>query len=307
MRKKQIITILMVAGMLAVLNGCSGAPKEKQIQQDFETSYFLEDGEQISQFSVEKRKTEKDEDTVWSTDTTQDEKQSDDDNISNDNSGESAGSQVEEKVNPTEELGKDDLKTGDKGNTYITRYSEINAVECPTFRFRYPSDWKVTTEEVGDGSTPIEEHVVIENSRGVTVSYWSCDSALGGKSSVMEKVEIEKAADAAFAPGYAAGTDEDYTDTLGKFMVARVHITGEMWPDEEDDFTEEDGGSFYALLLESRVGTEEIQMQVDNIDDFSFNYPLLYAFIAEAPDGEFTKQEEKQVIEILQSVELASY
>lgn len=198
-------------------------------------------------------------------------------------------------------------ETGDKGNTYITRYSEINAVECPTFRFRYPSDWKVTTEEVGDGSTPIEEHVVIENSRGVTVSYWSCDSALGGKSSVMEKVEIEKAADAAFEPEYAAGTDEDYTDTLGKFMVARVHITGEMWPDEEDGFTEEDGGSFYALLPESRVGTEEIQMQVDNIDDFSFNYPLLYAFIAEAPDGEFTKQEEKQVIEILQSVELASY
>lgn len=295
MRKKQIITILMVAGMLAVLNGCSGAPKEKQIQQDSEASYFSEDEDQPSQPSVEKRKTEKDENRSY------------DDNISNDNFDESSSNQVDEEENPTEELVEDDLKTGDQENTYTTRYSEVNAVECPTFRFRYPSDWKVTTEEVGDGSTPIEEHVVIENSRGVTVSYWSCDSALGGKSSVMEKVEIEKAADAAFEPGYAAGTDEDYTDTLGKFMVARVHIIGEMWPDEEDDFTEEDGGSFYALLPESRVGTEEIRMQVDNIDDFSFNYPLLYAFIAEAPDGEFTKQEEKQVIEILQSVELASY
>lgn len=307
MRKKQIITILMVAGMLAVLNGCSGSPKDKQIQQDFETSYSLEDGEQISQFSVEKRKTEKDEDTAWDTGTTQDENQSDDDNISSDNSGKNADGQVVEEVNPAEELVEDDSKTVDEGNTYITRYSEVNAVECPTFSFNYPSDWKVTTEEIGDGSTPIDEHVVIENSRGVTVSYWSCVSALGGKSNVMERVEIEKAADANFEPGYAAGTDEDYTDILGKFMVARVHIVGEMWPDEEDDFTEEDGGIFYALLPESRVGTEEVRMQVDGIDDFSFDYPSPYAFIAEAPDGEFTKQEEQQVIEILQSVELAGY
>ena len=72
MRKKQVITVLMVAGMLSMLNGCSSAPKEKQIRQDFEANYFLDDGEKISDFSVDKRKTDKDEDTVWCTLTTQD-------------------------------------------------------------------------------------------------------------------------------------------------------------------------------------------------------------------------------------------
>ena len=124
----------------------------------------------------------------------------------------------------------------------------------------------------------------------------------------MAKVEIEKVADAKFEPGYAAGTDEDYSESLGKFMVAKVHTIGEMWPDEEDYFTGEDGPTFYALLPENREGTEEIQVQAENVDDFSFNYPTPYAFIAETPDGsEFTKEEEEQVIQILQSVELAGY
>lgn len=76
MRKKQVITVLMVAGMLSMLNGCSSAPKEKQIRQDFEANYFLDDGEKISDFSVDKRKTDKDEDTVWCTLTTQDDEAS---------------------------------------------------------------------------------------------------------------------------------------------------------------------------------------------------------------------------------------
>lgn len=199
-------------------------------------------------------------------------------------------------------------KSGDKGNTYITRYREVMAVECPAFKIRYPSDWKVTTEEIGDGDSPIEEHVVIENSRGVTVSYWSCEYELGGDSRIMAKVEIEKVADAKFDPGYAAGTDEDYSESLGKFMVAKVHTIGEIWPDEGDYFTSEDGPTFYALLPENREGTEEIQVQAENVDDFSFDYPTPYAFIAETPDGsEFTKEEEEQVIQILQSVELAGY
>ena len=76
MRKKQVITVLMVAGMLSMLNGCSSAPKEKQIRQDFEANYFLDEGEKISDFSVDKRKTDKDEDTVWCTLTTQDDEAS---------------------------------------------------------------------------------------------------------------------------------------------------------------------------------------------------------------------------------------
>ena len=41
--------------------------------------------------------------------------------------------------------------------------------------------------------------------------------------------------------------------------------------------------------------------QAGHIDEFSFEYPSPYAFIAESPNGEFTQKEEKQVVEILES------
>ena len=197
---------------------------------------------------------------------------------------------------------KSDLEwtgTGKKWKSYITRYGEVNAVTCPTFQFDIPRGWNITTEEVDTDMTGVfDEHVVITNERGATVSYYDCTGELGGDSRVMLKGKITKVADSNFIPSYVQA--EDFSN-LGKFIVAKVEIVGELWMDSDSDYEEVDGATFYAVVPETYIGEREFVGQAGNIDEFSFDYPSPYAFIAEAPNGEFTQKEEKQVVEILES------
>ena len=197
---------------------------------------------------------------------------------------------------------KSDLEwtgTGEKWKSYVTRYGEVNAVTCPTFQFDIPRGWNITTEEVDTDMTGVfDEHVVITNERGATVSYYDCTGELGGDSRVMLKGKITKVADSNFIPSYVQA--EDFSN-LGKFIVAKVEIVGELWMDSDSDYEEVDGATFYAVVPETYIGEREFVGQAGNIDEFSFDYPSPYAFIAEAPNGEFTQKEEKQVVEILES------
>lgn len=195
-------------------------------------------------------------------------------------------------------------ETGEKGRSYITRYGEINAVTCPVFQFDFLPNWEITTEEVRGGLDIIGENVVLSNDRGVTVSYWDCQRKLGGASRIMAKANITKCADSEFIPGYAGGTNTDFS-YLGKFVVAKVKIIGELSMDEDSDFTAVDGETFFAIVPESYLGEHEFVKQVGNIDEFSFEYPTPYAFIAESEDGTFTQQEEREVVEILKSFRVA--
>lgn len=190
-------------------------------------------------------------------------------------------------------------ETGEKGKTYITRYGEVNAITCPTFQFDIPRGWDITTEEVDTDMTSVyDEHVVISNERGATVSYYACKDRIGGASRIMVKGKITKVADSNFIPSYVQA--EDYS-RLGKFIVAKVKIIGELWMDTDSDYQEVDGATFFAVVPETYIGEREFVGQAGNIDEFSFDYPSPYAFIAEAPDGKFTEKEEKQVVEILKS------
>ena len=193
---------------------------------------------------------------------------------------------------------------GNVGVTYTTRYGEVNAITCPKFQFDIPSGWSVTTEEVGDGTSPLEENVVIANDRNVTVSYWSCSGALGGASRMLEKSDVTKVADSQFVPSYPAGTNTDFSN-LGSFVVAKIKAKATMDMKLDSDYTEVDGGTFYAVVPESYLGEHEYVKQVGDIDEFSFDYPRPHAFIAEAPEGKFTEKEEKEVIEILKSFRVA--
>lgn len=193
---------------------------------------------------------------------------------------------------------------GEKARNYITRYGEINGVICPVFQFDFLPNWKITTEEVGNTLDFIGENIVLSNDRGVTVSYWNCRGTLGGASRMMAKANITKSADSEFIPGYASGTNTDFS-YLGKFMVAKVKVIGELYMDKDSDYTAIDGETFYAVVPESYLGEYEFVKQVGNIDAFTFEYPRPYAFIAESPDGTFTKREEKEVIEILKSFKIA--
>lgn len=117
--------------------------------------------------------------------------------------------------------------TGEQGDTYVTRYGEVNHCDSTAFQFEVPRGWEIQTEEVGGPMDAVRENVVLVNDRGVTVSFWYCQGALGGYSRDMLKAQISQADTSDFVPGYPWGTDRDCSD-LGEFMVARIHITGEM-------------------------------------------------------------------------------
>ena len=105
----------------------------------------------------------------------------------------------------------------------------------------------------------------------------------------MLKAQVSQADTSNFVPGYPWGTDRDCSD-LGEFMVARVHITGEMMAGIDDDYVPVDS-TLFAVIPTSRLGEIEFAGQAGDV--------------AEAPDGTFTEKEEEQVIRILKSFKVA--
>ena len=137
-------------------------------------------------------------------------------------------------------------ETGEQGDIYVTRYGEVNQCDSTAFQFEIPKGWEIQTEEVGGPMDAVRENVVLTNDRGVTVSFWYCQGALGGYSRDMLKAQVSQADTSNFVPGYPWGTDRDCSD-LGEFMVARVHITGEMMAGIDDDYVPVDSTLFAVI------------------------------------------------------------
>lgn len=190
-------------------------------------------------------------------------------------------------------------------NTYYTRYGEINQIDSPVFYFDYPDNWNISIEEVN--STPagyeifgdyVQEVVELKNERGVTVIFMKIDGEifeLAGRNRFYADFSVEKVADANF-------TMPDGNASAGFVIVKltrnEVWLTGVgLWEDEEIDF--------YALMQESIVDESDSFLLASGMLGFyemvSFDYPTPYVFFADAPDGHFTEEEEKEVIAILQS------
>ena len=93
-------------------------------------------------------------------------------------------------------------------------------------------------------------------------------SALGGYSRDMLKAQVSQADTSNFVPGYPWGTDRDCSD-LGEFMVARVHITGEMMAGIDDDYVPVDS-TLFAVIPTSRLGEIEFAGQAGDVDEFFF-------------------------------------
>lgn len=216
---------------------------------------------------------------------------------------------VEEQTEPEEETSK--MVQSDKreteeiepvpiqlNNTYSTKYGDVNAVTYPKFSFDYPENWKISSEEVGTTN----EKVVLSNDRGIMITYsyigGVAEGQLGGGSAVtMLRIDISKAGDSQFVPGYVQATDHS---GLGEFMVAKLKVTGQLDMQTDSDFQEIDGKVAYAVLPESWTGTKD---DVRNTfeSEFAFWYSGYISMVADAPDGQFTPEEEKEILEILGS------
>lgn len=188
-----------------------------------------------------------------------------------------------------------------KYKVYKTQEGKVNKVSCPEFTFKYPKSWKIKETQLNQ--SPFTERIVLTNSRGVTVTYMSFDNiyGLGNSGRFMNQVKVSKVTNANFVPTTPNGSSINYSN-LGKFMVAKLKTIGSLYMDTDSDFTKVDGGVSYALLPQSYTGVHEVVGISGFYSEFAFKYAGLYAFIAEAPKGKFTKKETTEVINILKSV-----
>lgn len=197
-------------------------------------------------------------------------------------------------------------------NTYYTRYKEITGIDRPEFCFDYPDGWTITREEVvedREDDTYMQyygELVELTNDRGACVTYtqYKMDPGSVGTGSVFRYIveyEVEKVKDSRLKP-------TDISES-GGLMVARIKELGGV--DSEGSHYNSDWVS-YAVLPCNKEG-----LQTTNIPGYygmcSFYYPKPdsfqiessyainpYTFIAEG-NGDFTEEEEKEVIAILSS------
>ena len=180
-------------------------------------------------------------------------------------------------------------------NTYNTRFGTVNAVTYPAFSFDYPENWTVTREEVD----PASEWVTLTNERGSTIDFFNIhqENIGGGSGMVYREVEVTKVADAEFVPSYVQATD--YSD-LGKFMVAEIRTVATMDMMTDTDFVPVENGSVsYAVLPESCAGTHTINSAY--FMDLAFWYAGNTIFVASPAQGQFTPEEQAEVIAILSS------
>ena len=182
-------------------------------------------------------------------------------------------------------------------NTFTTRFREVNAVTWPSFAFDFPDNWTITDEDVSQQS----EFITLTNDRGVTISYshFSGSVAGGGSAVTALRVEVSKVANSSFVPAPVNIPDEEEPD-LREFMVARLKVTGTL---EDYTFVDVDGSTAFAVIPVSHIGTDYF-VRRPFVAEYAFAYAAYISFVAQAPDGEFTEAEEREVIAILQSFRL---
>lgn len=200
---------------------------------------------------------------------------------------------------------KKESSAGGQGNTYYTRYGEVNQIDSPVFCFDYPDNWNISIEEVN--ATPIEYEIfgdyvqkVVElsNKRSVTVTFMQIDDEiyeLAGRNRFYTDYSVEKIADMDFAISDGS--------SISSFVVVKLTDGGTIMTGIGD--WDEGGAVSYAIMRESIVDESEGTLLASGPLGFyemiSFHYPDSYAFFAYAPDGQFTEEEENEVIAILQS------
>lgn len=188
-------------------------------------------------------------------------------------------------------------------NTYTTRRTEEYKWEQPEFSLKYPNNWNLVNSKLTD----TYELGVIENERGVSITFCECnrgftDTNYGG-GYILQEAKIIAIKDSAFRPSWISGGDYS---TLGEFAIAKVETYGyyEMHSDNPKliKYDTNDNNIFYTLIPKTYTKDNGgiIQYKAHGYwDTLSWNYPTPVAIIAEAPNGTFSKQEEREIIEIL--------
>lgn len=211
---------------------------------------------------------------------------------------------------------QDDTRSEDVKLTqnFVSTYGKEERIDADIYHFDYPSNWTLKYHEKNtrkiDGNemevpTTLNEAAIIENKRGVNITFINGlnPDLLGHRAHELQKINIEKVADTQFVPEWPMGQGEDSDlSYLGRFVVGKVNITGAYYgygEGSEEDY--EEPYAIYTIMPVSSLQLEEMQVQPFIYGDFTFEYGTDIYFLANSPDGKFTKQEEKEVIKILSS------
>lgn len=182
--------------------------------------------------------------------------------------------------------------------TYTTRYSDIIPCNAPKFQFDFPTNWSITKEEVNDDTSLQQEIVELKNERDVTIRY-VCGGRNSGAGRDVMTCEITKIADSNLSLEYVEGVD---SSEQGSMVVVKIHNL--IYGDVTGRYTETVNKYMYAVVPEAYLSIESYSDCDEwGINRFSFGYGGAQSFIAHSPDGKFTKEEEKEIIEILSSLE----
>lgn len=191
--------------------------------------------------------------------------------------------------------------------TYTTKYGEQEVIDCAEFTFDYPAErWSIDTEEydtspdLGLGAI-LRERVVLKSKHGATIEFrrFSTDDLGYGGAYWAWKYKISKVADSKFKPGYGIGTDHDYSKDLGKMVVAKCKLIGEMDGQVDEDFKKpSESNYYYAILPQSKLGTRE-DYDGTGAEDL-FGYVSYFSFTS-CTNEEFDKQDEKDILTIMDS------
>ena len=211
---------------------------------------------------------------------------------------------------------QDDTKSEDVKLTqnFVSTYGEEERLDTDIYHFDYPSNWTLKYHEKNtrkiDGNemevpTTLNEAAIIENKRGVNITFINGlnPDLLGHRAHELQKINIEKVADTQFVPEWPMGQGEDSDlSYLGRFVVGKVNITGAYYgygEGSEEDY--EEPCAIYTIMPTATLQLEDMSVQPFIFGDFTFKYGTYIYFLANSPDGKFTKQEEKEVIKILSS------
>ncbi len=195
-------------------------------------------------------------------------------------------------------------------NTYTTQLGQQYSID-------YPNNWTLDTavnEQFGF------ETFTLKNVRGVEIVYLNqvnkefygdFDSAtLGGWSGYWYKASSEKVGESQLSLDnvYWRGTQSnDYGELLedSTFIVSYVSVYSSKFDDGYTAKPEEAVSSpnYFAVVPALYIGEMEFDAQ-QVANEFCWNYPDVYtatALYATSPDGEFTDDEEEEIIQILAS------
>ena len=196
---------------------------------------------------------------------------------------------------------------------FVSTYGEEDGFGSDVYHIDYPNNWTLkyhdkNTCKIDGGEmetlTPVNETFTLENKRGVKITFINGlqEGVLGYRQHEMWNIKIDKMADTQFVPEYPVedGEPEDLS-YLGRFVVGKVSITGAITDGGYSEEKYDDSIVFYTIMPKDTLSKEDLRVQAGIHDEFVFGYGTYLYLLADSPDGNFTKQEEKEVVKILSS------